>query len=248
MYPVRREAPVSNPGNARWCPQHNRLECSKHRKDKNDCHQLAVRGLDACKNHSGLSVKNAKAKGQAVITAWQATGQATISPGDAVLGILQMSWLRLNAYSDLLRRQVESSEGEASNPDDLKEGEVPVASGLIGHRYGAAGKDGRVFVQSEEVRALVALEATERDRVVRFAKVAHDMGISDRLIKLAERWGEMVSGRVTEMLLAPALGLNEAQLAAVPNLITRYLSSIDMDAPQAILAAPRTIEGETTAS
>ena len=237
---------MSNPGNAKWCPVHNRLECAKRRTNQGECHQLAIRGLDACKNHSGLSVKNAKAKGEATITAWQATGQATISPGDAVLGILQMSWLRLNAYADLLRRQVETDGTEA---DDPTEEDVPKASGLIGFRYGAAGKDGRVFVQSEEVRALVALEAAERDRVVRFSKVAHDMGISDRLVKLAERWGEMVSGRVTEMLLAPSLALSPSQMAQIPALITHYLSSIDMDAPQAILAGPaHTIEGETTDS
>jgi hypothetical protein len=236
---------VSNPGNAKWCEVHQRLECTKNRsKERGPCHQLAIRGLDACKNHSGLSIANAKAKGNATITAWQATGNATISPGDAVLGILQMSWLRLNAYADLLRRQVDE---DGTVADDPTREDVPSASGLIGFRYGAAGKDGRVFVQSEEVRALVALEAAERDRVVRYSKVAHDMGISDRLVKLAERWGEMVSGRVTEMLLAPSLALSPAQMALIPELITRYLSSIDMDAPQAIMAGPATIEGETSA-
>lgn len=78
--------------------------------------------------------------------------------------------------------------------------ENPTTSGLIGYRYGAAGKDGRIYAQSEEVRALVALESAERDRVVKFAKTAHDMGISERLTSLAERWGDLVAGRISAIL------------------------------------------------
>lgn len=244
LYPERNDAPVPNPGNARWCLVHRRLECTKQkRRDRGDCHQLAVRGLSACRNHAGLSLPVAKAKGEAVITAWQVTGVATINPGEAVLGVLQMSWIRLNAYSRLLRGQVET---EGTQADDPAQEDVPEASGLIGFRYGAAGKDGRVFVQSEEIRALVTLEAAERDRVVRYAKTAHDMGIADKIIKLTERWAETVSARVTDMLMHPSLALTPAQFAAVPQLITMYLSTIDVDAPSAVLVpAALAIEGTT---
>lgn len=168
----------------------------------------------------------AKAQGEARITAWSATGgMPDVDYRMAVLGVLQMTWLRLSSYSELLRRQVVTEGTEAGNPADNDE---PESSGLIGYRYGAAGKDGVVYVQSEEVRALVVLEAQERDRVVKYAKTAHDMGISDRLTSLAEKWGDVVAGRISTML--DALSLSPEQAAMVPDLIARHLSSIDVEA------------------
>lgn len=132
----------------------------------------------------------------------------------AVLGVLQMTWLRLGAYSELLRKQA----GDGTGTD-----------GLIGHRYGSAGQEGRLYPQSEEIRALVTLEAMERSNVVKYAKVAHDMGISERLTSLAEKWGDVVAGRVTALI--DDLDLTDEQAARVPELVIRHLGSIDMDSP-----------------
>lgn len=178
--------------------------------------------------HAGVKGELAKAQGQAVISAWNAVGgHPNIDYRMAVLGVLQMTWLRLGAYSELLRRQV-ATEGEVTEPDlyDPDEGEVKT-SGLIGYKYGAAGKDGAIYASSEEVRALVALEAAERDRVVKYSKTAHDMGISERLTSLAERWGDVVAGRIALML--EALDLSPEQQARVPDLISAHLGSIDVE-------------------
>lgn len=223
--------PMNNPGKARWCDEHRRLECTKGRtKGRGTCHQAAVRGTNGCKNHSGYSLAVLKAKGEAAITAWNPLSRSapTVDASAAVLSVLQMSYLRLGVYSDLLRRQVAVEGDQADNPATEDE---PNASGLIGYRYGAAGKDGVVYVQSEEVRALVALEAAERDRVVKYAKTAHDMGISDRLTQMAEQWGDIVAGRVS--LLLSALNLTPEQTERVPELIQLHLGSIDMTAIEA---------------
>lgn len=223
-------APVPNPGGARWCPDHNRLECTGNRsRGRGICHGPAIRGTSKCRTHAGKKTELAKAQGQAVITAWNAMGGTpNIDYRMAVLGVLQMTWLRLAAYSELLRRQV-AAEGEVTEAEifDPDEGS-PKTSGLIGYRYGAAGKEGRIYAQSEEVRALVALESAERDRVVRYSKVAHDMGISERLTSLAERWGDLVAGRISAIL--GELNLTPEQQARVPELIQRHLGTIDMDA------------------
>lgn len=179
--------------------------------------------------HAGVKGEVAKAQGQAVITAWNAMGGTpNIDYRMAVLGVLQMTWLRLATYSELLRRQV-AAEGDAigAEPFDPDQ-ENPATSGLIGYRYGAAGKDGRIYAQSEEVRALVALESAERDRVVKYSKTAHDMGISERLTSLAERWGDLVAGRISAIL--GELDLSPEQAARVPALIQRHLGTIDTDA------------------
>jgi hypothetical protein len=224
---IIRTGPDFNPGNARYCETHGRLECTKNRKHgAGECHQAAVRGTNACRNHSGYSLAVTKVQGEARITAWNPAGQAVaVDASSAVLGVLQMTYLRLGMYADLLRRQV-VTEGDTAG--DLHETDTPEASGLIGHRYGMGGKDGITYVQTEEVRALVTLEAAERDRVVKYAKTAHDMGISDRLTSLAERWGDIVATRISLML--DGLDLSPEQAAQVPALLQLHLGSIDMTA------------------
>lgn len=184
--------------------------------------------------HGGKKSEILKAQGQAVISAWNAMGGTpNIDYRMAVLGVLQMTWLRLGAYSELLRRQV-ATEGAATpaEPFDPERAEGdedgPQTSGLIGYRYGAAGKEGAIYAQSEEVRALVTLETAERDRVVKYAKTAHDMGISERLTSLAERWGDVAASRITALL--GELDLSPADRARLPELISAHLGSIDVEA------------------
>lgn len=225
---------TNNPGNARWCVDHNRLECTKNkvpRQGGGPCHGTAVRGTDACKRHNGKRTEIAMVQGEARITAWSALGRPAgdqIQPGIAVLGMLQMTWLRAAAYGELLRQQVAKDAPPEADRDGFDPEGEPQASGLIGYKYGAAGKDGTIYAQSEEIRALVALESAERDRLVRFAKTAHDMGISERLTGLAERWGDVVASRLT--LILAGLALTPEQEAMVPGLITAYLSNIDVTA------------------
>lgn len=220
----------NNPGEAFWCDDHKRLECTRNRRRTNErCHAPAIKGIAGCQMHSGHRRDVAKAKGDAIITAWSAIGKPKngkqIDSGMAVLGMLQMSWLRAAAYGELLRQQVVNNEVEPDQ-DGLGAGDTVVPSGLIGYRYGAAGKDGHIYAVSEEARALVALESAERDRVVKYAETAHKMGISERLTNLAEKWGDVVAGRIA--LILAGLALTAEQEAQVPALIQEHLSQIDM--------------------
>jgi hypothetical protein len=228
-----RLGPTNNPANAKWCEDHGRLECTKNkvpRQGGGPCHGPAVRGTNVCKRHAGLRTDVLKSRGEATITAWSAIGKAAagqqIEPGMAVLGTLHMTWLRLAAYGELLRQQVAQDAPPEPDPDGFDPEGNPQASGLIGYKYGAAGKDGTIYAQNEEIRALVALESAERDRVVRYAKTAHDMGISERLTNLAERWGDIVATRIT--LILSGLDLTPDQERKVPELITLHLSNIDV--------------------
>jgi hypothetical protein len=224
--------PDNNPGGARWCEDHGRMECTKNRKaQRGPCHAPAVRGTDACKLHGGHTVAVLKAKGEARISAWSAIGKApdagAIDSSAAVLGMLQQSWMRAHLYGALLQAQVER---DGTDEAALEGGEAEKANGLIGYRFGAAGKDGNIYAVSEEARALVGLEAQERDRVVKYAKVAHDMGISERMTNLAERWGDVVVSRI--MLIIAGLNLSPDQEAMVPALIQAHLASIELGTGQ----------------
>lgn len=221
--------PEHNPGGARWCDTHRRMECTKNRtKGRGPCHKPATRGTNSCDNHSGHTRELAHALGDARLEAWSPMGQQQgVDAGAAVLGVLRMTWHRLAWVTERLRRQVVADGGALLDGQGEEVAEGETIKGLIGHRYGMGGKDGILYVQTEELRALVQLEAAERDRVVKYAKVAHDMGISERMTSVAERWTEIVATRVS--LVLEGLELTPEQAVKVPSLLHTHLGSIDID-------------------
>lgn len=198
----------------RWCDQHGRYECTKNSKRGGPCHQVRLPGLNACKNHSGRAYQVSKEIGQAQITAWSTGGQPDINYTEVVLSVLQMTYLRLEVLSRMLREQA----------IELDEGSQPT-EGLIGYRYGAGGKDGKIYVVSEELRGLVQLEAAERDRAVKYAKTAHDMGIDERMTSLAEKWADDVGDALSKIF--DGLDLSPDQEKKVPGLVERHLKVIE---------------------
>ncbi|WP_188188008.1 hypothetical protein [Nonomuraea sp. SYSU D8015] len=187
--PTRQSDPT-RPG--RWCDQHKQVECAKSRKGGGVCHGAAISGLDACRMHAGQRADVARAKGEA-LSAWRANpGRQDVSPSEAVMAMLQMSWARVHVYAGLLERQVAAA-------DPPRPGGVGQGAGLVGHTFSASPSVG-VYESGEAVRALAKLEAEERDRCVRYAKVAHDMGIADREIRLAEAQGALIAGVIGRVL------------------------------------------------
>ncbi|GAA0402811.1 hypothetical protein GCM10009530_63480 [Microbispora corallina] len=199
-----------------WCDEHGRWECSKKSKrTEQRCHAFAIRGTAACVNHSGVPTSVAKARGEAA-TAWSAlSGQSVISHTEAVLGMLQMSWLRAHLYAGLLERQFADAQADeevgAGGGGLGGDPELGHGRGLIGPTRGAV-KDIGIYVTGEAARALTVLEGQERDRVVRFAKTAHDMGIAEQQVRLAEQQGVMLAEvirRTADALLLAVLQLVE---------------------------------------
>jgi hypothetical protein len=180
--------------------------------------------------HAGMPSDVARARGAAVITAFSVLGGVpSVEPGYAVLASLHLSWLRLHLYAGLLEEQVGAEQDEPVGgwDEDGEEGyprgvagqpSAAGVAGLIGHTY-AADKVAGIFASGEAVRALVTLEAQERDRVVRFAKVAHDMGIAEREVKLAELQGALLASVVRNILGDLELTAEQQELA--PGVIQR---------------------------
>lgn len=217
----------TDPG--RWCEEHERYECTKGRKHGGTCHGLRIEGLPSCRMHAGVSGEVAKAKGAAV-TAWSAmTGQPAVAATDAVLGMLHMSWLRVHLYAGLLEQQVTDAQADAPETpyseagDAYGAGPIGHGAGLVGHTYSGV-KDLGVFASGEAIRGLAQLEAQERDRCVRFAKAAHDMGIAERETAIAEAQGEAFAGVFFRIL--DALGLSPEQLATAAETMQRELLAL----------------------
>lgn len=62
----------------------------------------------------------------------------------------------------------------------------------VGNTYGAA-KDVGVYVTGEAIRGLADLEARERERCANFASKAVAAGLNERMVRLAERQGELLA-------------------------------------------------------
>jgi hypothetical protein len=198
----------------RRCEEHGKTECVKRRKGGGVCHGAAVAGTDACRMHGGQRGDVLKAKGEA-LSAWRAVpGRSDISPSEAVMSMLQMSWARVHLYASLLERQLAG----ADRSRGVGEGE-----GLVGHTFSASPSVG-VYESGEAVRGLAVLEERERDRCVRYAKVAHDMGIADREIRLAEQQGALLAGAINRIL--DALELSPAQRGRVPDIVPGILLEV----------------------
>lgn len=224
----------TNVGGARWCAEHGRFECKAQRKGgRGECHAIAIDGTPYCRMHAGVSLDVARAQGQARITAFTAMDALPmLDPGRAVLAMLQMSWLRVHLYAGLLEQQVEDQADEPVGGYGVDEygprgaATQPSAAGvagLIGHAY-SADKMAGIFASGEARRALVDLEAQERDRCVRYAKTAHDMGIAEREVRLAEQQGQLLASVIRNVL--GDLGLSDEQQALVPGVVQRRLLEV----------------------
>jgi hypothetical protein len=190
---------------ARFCEEHDRWECAAKKPNH---HAAAIRGMAMCRHHVGRSTAMAKALGEANLLAWSTQetpdGAPMPDPGLVVLQQLRVASLRADLFGLMLRWQLE----------------VDDEQGLVGDTY-TAGVEGSALRTGEQVRGLVKLEAEWRDRTVRYAKTAHDMGIAEREVRVAERTGQQLAGAVRAILeavyeqLVGVLGKHKAAKKAV---------------------------------
>lgn len=109
------------------------------------------------------------------VTAWKVTLPGTVrslSPRMAMVLMLHATWLRWSEYAALLESQMADPVITA-----LRGEQVDESNGLVGHKWAMDPKSGQMYATGEEVRSLAALEAEERDRVMRYARQCHDAGL-----------------------------------------------------------------------
>lgn len=184
-----------------WCDQHDQWECAKNSKRSGvRCHAPAIRGTATCRMHPGKSTALAKAQGEANLLAWSTQAAAEEKPmdlGRVVMDQLRVAVLRADLYGELLRLQVVAGEQLDEETGELvDDADAGLdSSGLVAPTY-TIGREGQRYQTGEQVRGLAKLEAEWRDRAVRFAKTAHDMGIDERAIELEQAKAEQVVAAV----------------------------------------------------
>jgi hypothetical protein len=77
-----------------------------------------------------------------------------------------------------------------------------------------------------EGQVLMRLYGEERDRVARIAKAALDSGVQERLVRLAEKYGELLAGLIQEILGDPDLELTVGQRERAPSVVRRHLAAL----------------------
>lgn len=128
--------------------------------------------------HSGEKREIAKAKGEANILAWNAqinSDLPPLDPGMVVLSQLRVAVMRADLLGERLRLLVEAE----------KDG------GFVGRTF-ALGRENQRIEMGEAARGMAKLEAEWRDRAVRFAKTAHDMGIAQATLELEQGKAQIV--------------------------------------------------------
>jgi hypothetical protein len=85
-------------------------------------------------------------------------------------------------------------------PDDLMLNTVYLAAGALAFATHRASMIEEGQYDTEEARIAQARLADAMDRSARIAKAAMDAGISDRRIRLAQRWGESIAGVIEDAM------------------------------------------------
>jgi hypothetical protein len=78
----------------------------------------------------------------------------------------------------------------------------------------------------------------ERDRVARIAKACLEVGIAERRIVLAERYGEVLAELLKGIFWDPELALNNKQMRILPDLLKRHLLPLEPAADSDHLLPP----------
>lgn len=176
-------------------------------------------------------------------------GDPEVDPGVVLLRLVSQSAARVERYSLLLQeaydaaetlRELQGTHDQPMPPDGASpaaqraraEFEAVFTGGgvaaLVGKVYAAA-KSGDVYETTDAIRALVRLEAEERDRCAQFAKSAIQAGLAERQVRLAERQGAMLADLMRAVLGDPGLGLSDDQRAAAPRVIRHHLDAMIVD-------------------
>jgi hypothetical protein len=219
-----------------------RRKCAGKNNRGEPCGKWPIKGATVCGAHGGRAPQvRAKAVVRAELVEW-GVGDAVDDPGETLLRLVTQSRKRADLYAHLLQEAFEAAERLKSAHDagaqiDAPDNELADTAetarrdldrifntggvaALVGNTYGAA-KDVGFYVTGEAIRGLADLEAKERERCAHFASKAVAAGLNERMVRLAERQGELLAQVIRGVL--DELGLSPEQRQLAPEIVRRHL-------------------------
>jgi hypothetical protein len=219
------------------------VQCRATSRAGKRCKNKAIPGGAVCRFHGGASPHVAsKAAVRAEVMNW-GLGDTAVDPGEVLLRLVTQSAARAETYARLLPEAFDAAERlkqaheEGANVEALGDENADTAetardldrifntggvAALVGNTYGAA-KDVGVYVTGEAIRGLADLEAKERERCANFASKAVAAGLNERMVRLAERQGELLAQVIRGVL--DELGLSAEQKQLAPEVVRRHLAA-----------------------
>lgn len=192
--------------------------CQGHRSNGEPCRNRPMRGQSVCRKHGGASPQARAAAGRRLAAAeWSRSFGDQAESGDPAETVLdEIRWA--SGHVAWLRERVQETDPEALVWG--VESEVEKGSGEF---------PGVDITTSAKSNAWVRLYGEERDRLIRMCKIAHDMGIAERHVELAERVGGLMADLLGGVLADLNLSDEQQELAsaAVPRhlqLVARELA------------------------
>lgn len=185
------------------------VKCVGTKQNGQPCPNWAVNGATVCKVHGGMAKQvRTRAAVRHELTKW-VLGDITEDPGEVLLRLVTQASRRVALYSSLLEELY--AKADAGEPETTLPARVGV---LIGRKY-VLGAEGRPVPVEEAIRGLVELEQKERQLCADFAAKAIAAGLAERQVRVAEKMGSQIAEIIRAVVLAPQVGLSEAQRIAV---------------------------------
>lgn len=187
------------------------------------CGAVPLSGTRTCKTHAGIKTARAKANGQIrrAVLAWDPDAPL-VDPGETLLRLLTVTFARARMLADLLQRAYDAAEalasaelaavelerrldGEADDSTGSKAAAVDTARSMLGQvlatggvaalvgRTRAGDGKGSTIETGEQIRALAALEQSERKLAADLAAKAVAAGIAERQVRMAERQADVMN-------------------------------------------------------
>jgi P27 family predicted phage terminase small subunit len=207
----------------KWCEEHGRWECSKHRSNGQPCHQTAViPGTDACYKHVGMSREAAREKGAARLARMYGS-PAEVTPGEALLEEVRYS----AGHVRELRARV-SAIAEQDGPDGLP------GSGLFFGTTAERDMGDGIVVTERRAGPHVILRAynDERDHLVRAALAAHTAGAQEGAVEAARLLGAGLSRLLDVIFAGLELSAHQREVL-VPQVVPAAIRAWNPEEPEA---------------
>lgn len=174
------------------------------------CRRAAIKGGTVCLFHGG-SAPQVRAAANRRLALEEARGlvetygtELDVTPEEAIFAMIRVTAGNVMMLQDL-----------------VSELEAGVGPGAI------AGHTGNTRILDEaRPHVLVVMYNEERDRLVRFSKVAAEIGLSERMVSLAESQGQLIAKIFTAALDDPEWGLAKPVREAGKKVLARHLRAV----------------------
>lgn len=208
-------------------PVPDEIRCTKPRADGSLCPHRRDPGLDVCWLHQTRPQRRVRKRRMArveMVRVTELAGRSQIDPAVAMLDMVAEAYSNVMYYGALVQALRPQLDGGAESRPVLvdEEGVMTVHPAYVG-----AGVAGRVDPENwkADPHVLVRMYNEERDRLVRYCKLARDAGVDERMVRAAEQHGRVVV-RLLDAVL-DALELTEDQRAALPAAVAGALDVIE---------------------